>query len=150
AQVKPAEMTRPLVAQDVQFYDALATARLALTGGGAIAEAGKKILAFEKAYPDSSHYFEACGVVGDVLVGMGNFPIADTYYAKLAAAPWPEYKLRAAVLSGKALVGQKKYDEAIARFDAVEQAKLTGKVADAQRVAAQLGKALALSGAGQH
>jgi tetratricopeptide (TPR) repeat protein len=143
-----AEIKRPLIAEDVKFYEALANARLALGGTGAIAEAGKKMLSFEKAHPDSFHHFEACEVVGDLLVAMGNYTVADTYYGKLALAPWPEFRLRAKVLSGRALVGQSKFKDAIVKFDEVLAIKDTGKEADAQRVAALLGKASALGGEG--
>lgn len=144
--IASADIKRPLVAEDVKFYDALAAGRLALAGSGAIAEAGKKMLAFEKTHPDSFHHFEACEIVGDLLVGMGNFAVADTYYGKLAQAPWPDYKLRAEVLSGRALVGQGKFKEAIAKFDQVLATSATGKDADAQKVAALLGKAAAFGG----
>lgn len=149
AKITPADAKRPLVADDVKFYDALATARQALAGSGSIAEAGKKMLAFEKSHPDSFHHFEACEVVGDLLVAMGNFGVADSYYAKLAQAPWPEFKLRAEVLSGRALVGQGKFKDAFAKFDRVLASSATGKDADAQKVAAMLGKAAAYSGEGK-
>lgn len=144
--IAPGDIKRPLIAQDVAFYEALATGRLALAGSAPIADAGKKMLAFEKAHPNSFHYFEACEVLGDLLVAMGNYTAADAYYAKLAAAPWPQYKQRATMLSGRVLVGQKKFPEAEAKFDEVL------KVAkdDSLRLAASLGKAAALSGAGQH
>jgi tetratricopeptide (TPR) repeat protein len=146
--ITPADSKRPIVTEDVKFYEALATARLALAGNGSISEAGKKMLAFEKTHPNSFHYFEACEVVGDLLVAMGNYAVADTYYDKLAVAPWPEYKLRAEVLSGRALVGQGKFPEAIAKFDRVLATSLTGKDADSQKMAALLGKAAAFNGQG--
>lgn len=149
AKVPQGDLKRPILNQEVQFYQALTAARLALGGSGSIQDAGKRMLAFEKANPTSFHYFDACEALGDLLVAMGNFPVAETYYTKIATAPWPEYKLKAAALTGRALVGQKKYDQAIARFDQVLAADLQGSQVSAQKIAATLGKAEALSGAGK-
>ncbi len=146
AKIAPADLKRPLVAKDVQFYEALASAQAALAGDGSIADAGKKMFAFEKANSDSYHYFQACETLGNLLAALGNWPVAESYYAKLAGAPWPEYKMRAGVLTGRALVGQKKYAEAIGRFDTVLKTESTGKETHDQKVAAKLGKASALSG----
>lgn len=142
----PPDYKRPILTQEVQFFQALATARLALAGNGSIQDAGKRLLAFEKANPTSFRYFEACEALGDLLVAMGNYPVAESYYTKIASAPWPEYKMKAAALTGRALVGQKKYDQAIARFDQVLASDLQGPQARAQKIAATLGKAEALSG----
>lgn len=143
------EVKRPEIAKDVEFYKALAAARLALAGSGSIAETGKKMLAFERANGDSFHYFEACETLGDLLAALERFSDAEAYYAKLAEAPWPDYKLRARVLVGRALVSQKKFDEAAAKFDEVLNMDLSGKEVDAQKAAASLGKASALGGTGK-
>lgn len=146
SKVPAGDLKRPLLNQEVQFYQALVAGRLALEGNGSIPDAGKRMLAFERANPTSFHYFEACEALGDLLVAMGNFPVAESYYTKIASAPWPEFKLKAAALSGRALVGQKKYDQAIARFDQVLASDLQGAQVGAQKIAATLGKAEALSG----
>jgi len=149
AKIPQGDLKRPILNQEVQFYQALTAARLALGGNGSIQDAGKRMLAFEKSNPTSFHSFEACEALGDLLVAMGNFPVAEAYYTKIATAPWPEYKMKAAALTGRALVGQKKYDQAIARFDQVLASDLQGSQARAQKIAATLGKAEALSGAGK-
>lgn len=149
AKVPQGDLKRPMLNQEVQFYEALTAAQLALGGNGSILDAGKRMLAFEKSNPSSFHYFEACEALGDLLVAMGNYPVAEAYYTKIASAPWPEYKLKAAALTGRALVGQKKYDQALARFDQVLTSDLQGPEVSAQKIAATLGKAEALSGAGK-
>ena len=133
----------------MQFYKALAAARLALSGGGSIADAGKKMIAFERANRDSFHYFEACQTLGDLLAALGRFSVAESYYDKLAQAPWADYKMRAGVLVGRALVSQKKYDQAAAKFDEVLKMDAEGDEVDAQKAAASLGKASALCGLGK-
>jgi tetratricopeptide (TPR) repeat protein len=149
AKIEAGQMKRPEIAKDVEFYQALAAARQALSGGGSIADAGKKVFTFERANRDNFHYFEACQTLGDLLAAVGRYPDAEGYYAKLAEAPWPDYKMRAGVLLGRSLISQQKFDEATAKFDEVLKADATGKEADAQKAAAMLGKAAALSGAGK-
>lgn len=149
SKIDAAGLKRPEIAKDVQFYQALAAARSALAGSGSIAEAGKRMFAFERANPTSFHYFEACQTLGDLLAGLGRFSDAESFYNKLGEAPWPEYKMRAGVLVGRALVNQKQFDPAAAKFDQVLAADAAGPQADAQKSAARLGKASALSGAGK-
>ena len=143
------ELKRPEIAKDVEFYQALAAARLALAGSGSIGEAGKKMFIFQRNNPHSFHYFEACEALGDLLAARGSFADAQTFYGKLASTPWPDYKMRAGVLVGRALVSQKKYDEAARKFDEVLKMDASGQQVDAQKSAASLGKAAALSGTGK-
>ena len=142
-------LNRDEIVQDVEFYKALAAARLALAGSGSKADAGKKLLAFEKAHKTSFHYFETCEALGDLLAALNKFDQAESYFAKLGSAPWPDYKMRAGVLAGRALVGQKEYARALARFEEVLATEATGKEADRQKLAATLGKAAALVGGGK-
>ncbi len=149
AKVSPSDLTRPLMNQELQFYQALIPARQALSGNGSIPDAGTRMLAFEKSNPTSFHYFETCEVVGDLLMAMGKFPVAETYYAKLGTAPWPEYKLKAGALVGRALTGQKRFDQAIANFDQVLASDLQSGDVAALKISATLGKAEALAGSGK-
>ncbi len=142
-------LNRDEIVQDVEFYKALASARLALAGSGSKADAGKKLLAFEKAHKTSFHYFETCEALGDLLAALNKFDQAESFYAKLGSAPWPDYKMRAGVLAGRALVGQQESARALARFEEVLATETTGKEADRQKLAATLGKAAALVGGGK-
>jgi tetratricopeptide (TPR) repeat protein len=142
-------LKRPEIAKDAEFFAALAAARSALAGGGSIADAGKRMFAFERANRDSFHYFEACETLGNLLAAVGKHPEAQGYFNKLAEAPWPDYKMRAGVLVGDALVRQQKYPEALTKFDEVLKMDAPGELAAAQKSAATLGKAAALGGAGK-
>ena len=147
--IDTADFKRPEVGEDVEYYKAVVAARLALGGNGSKADAGRLLLAFEKAHKNSHHYYELCELIGDMFAGVASNKSAESaekYYGKLAEAPWPDYKMRSAVLGGRLLVGQKKYDEAAAKFDAAIAIDGDGKEVDRQRLAATLGKASALAG----
>jgi hypothetical protein len=130
--------------QDIEFYTALCSAKLALGGSMKIADAGRLMKAFADANPKSYHYFEASETVGDLLVAIRQYAQAAEYYARLSGAPWPDYKMRAGVADGRALLSQGKAQEAAATFDKVIATVAEGDSAQAQRIAASLGKASAL------
>lgn len=143
------KVERPPVKQDIEFYKALAAAKLALGGNGSIQEAGKLMVAFESQNKTSYHYLEASEIIGDLLVALGNYAGAENYYNRLAKAPWPEYKMRAGVLVGRALQAQDKHAEAIARFDQVLALDGMTPQANMQKLAATLGKAVSLAAGGK-
>ena len=149
AKIDVDEIKRAEIVQDIEFFKALSAARLALAGSGNKADAGRQLLAFEKAHANSFHYFETCEALGDLLAGLSKFDQAESFYAKLATAPWPDYKMRAGVLRGRTLVSQKQFDLAAKQFDEVLAIDAAGKDADRQKLAASLGKASALAGAGK-
>jgi tetratricopeptide (TPR) repeat protein len=135
---------REAIRQDIEFYKALCSARLAMTGSMKITEAGRLMKAFADANTKSYHYFEASQAVGDLLVAVGSYAPAVEYYRRLDAAPWPDYKMRAGVAIGRVLLAQKKTAEALAAFDKVLATEAEGNAAATQRMAASLGKADAL------
>ena len=141
---------RSEIKQDIAFYKAVNATRLAEMGNGSKMSAGKQLLAFERASDQSYHYFDACQTLGDLLVGMGKASQAAGFYARLKKAPWPEYKLRAEVLGGRALQKENKHDAAMAKFDEVLAAKEQGKGPDRERAAAMLGKAASLAASGKN
>lgn len=145
----PQRLNRPEVRQEVEFYRAYCTARLALAGSGEIVPAGKMMAAFVRQWPQSHHILEANQIVGDLLVAMGEYAKARPYYEKVAAAPWPDYKMRASVRVGQALLAEDKPAEALKYFDTVLQQKVEGPLAEAQRRQAILGKARCLAHTGQ-
>jgi tetratricopeptide (TPR) repeat protein len=135
---------RQEMVQDIEFYKALCAAKLALAGNMKIVDAGRMMRAFADANPKSYHYFEASEIVGDLLVAIGSYAPAAEYYARLDLAPWPDYRMRAGVAVGRALLNQGKIDEALTSFDKVLATSAEGDSADQQRLAATLGKAAAL------
>ncbi len=147
--LKPEQFVRPEIRQELEFYRAFCAARLALAGSAEIAPAGRLMLNFVRDYPQSHHTLEAYQIVGDLLVAMGQYAKALPYYEKVAAAPWPDYQMRASVCVGQALLAENKPAEALKYFDTVLQQKVEGPLAETQRRLAILGKARCLAETGQ-
>ncbi len=149
SKVDAMQIRRDFIKQDVEFYQALVAAKLAETGDGEIVDAGKMLNAFVKAYPNSYHYLEASELMGELLMISGRYENAQKQYAELAKAPWPDYKMRAAVAIGRALQAQNKHAEAIQQFDSALALPDDGADAQPQKLAATLGKATSLAETGK-
>ena len=152
SKVDLAEVKREEARDEVEFYRTMSAVRMALAGSGAkdaSANAGRQLLAFEKAHPDSHHYYEASEALGDLLVDLGKIEPAQRYYDRLAKTPWPEYQMRAAVLMGRAYDSKQQYDLAVKEFDRALAIPAAGSKAEKQKLAATLGKAKALASSGK-
>lgn len=147
--INAAEIKRDEVIQDIEFYRAAASSRLALGGAGSTKDAGRMLVQFEGKHSGSYHYLEACELLGDLLVAANNITAAQKYYDKLADSQFPELKLKANILQARALESQKDYDKAIAKYDEVISAEASTKEAQAQQYAAICGKATALAATGK-
>jgi len=139
------QIARREIVQDVEFYRAYCHAQLALGGTGEIKDAGKEMAAFVRKHEGSYHWLKANEIVGDLLVAIGQFNAAEPYYAKVAKAPWPDYQMRAGVAMGRALLAQNKTAEALKAFEAVLATPAEGDLAQAQYLAATLGRARVLA-----
>lgn len=140
------QVKRDLIKQDLEFYQAYIAAKLAMGGEGEIIDAGRRLNTFVRSYPNSYHYLEASEVMGDMLMASGRFEPAQKQYAELAKAPWPDYKIRAAVATGRAFQALNKHTEAIQQFDAALAIADDGAAdAQTQKQAATLGKAVSLA-----
>jgi tetratricopeptide (TPR) repeat protein len=139
---------RDLIRQDIEFYKAWCAGKLALAGQGAIADAGRQLNNFVRSNPNSFHTLEVREAMGDLLMAGGGYANAEKQYAELAKAPWPDYKMRAAVAIGRSLQAQKKHAEAIKQFDAALAIPDQSPDAQAQRLAATLGKAISTAETG--
>jgi tetratricopeptide (TPR) repeat protein len=143
------QVGREFVKQEIEFYKAYCAARLALSGEGEIAEAGKQLNLFVRNHPDNFHFLEASEMMGDLLMASGRYDFAEKQYAELTKAPWPAYKMRAAVSLGRSLQAQNKHAEAIQQFDAALATVDDGADAQNQKLSATLGKAVSLSETGK-
>ncbi|HEY2762120.1 MAG TPA: hypothetical protein VGI75_15285, partial [Pirellulales bacterium] len=142
--IPPPQLASEAIRQEVDYYRAMANAQLALDGQGDPAAAGKALLAWLRANANSYHYYDANQTTGDLLVSLGRNDQAASYYNEITSAPWPQFKQRAAVSLGKALQADGKHLDAIKQFDAALAIDSKAKSADAQIVAAKIGKAKSL------
>lgn len=143
--INAGELERAEIKQDLEFYKALAAARIALASNSKIAEAGALMVAFVRANTGNYHYLKGCEVVGDLLVASGKYAAAPQFYGELAKAPWPDYKMRANVAIGWAVLAEGKAAEAAKAFQNVLDTDATGEAAERQKLTATLGKARCLA-----
>jgi tetratricopeptide (TPR) repeat protein len=135
------------IKQEIEFFRAISSSRLALAGEEKLSDAGTLMNNFVKNSPTSWHYLEACEVLGDLLVAINNYPLAQQRYGELELAPWPDMKMRGGVLKGRALQAEGKFPEAARTFDNVLTLAegQSGELVEAQKQAAQIGKAVCLA-----
>ncbi len=140
---------REFVAADVAYYKALATARLAMTEGGDKPAALKALFDWVRANPNNYHFYQAAEVLGDLAVATGDYAEAAKYYGGLSNAPWGDYQMRGNNAVGRALVSEKKFTEALTKFDAVIASDLSTPEAGEQKQLASVGKAVCLAETGK-
>jgi len=141
--------SRDLIRQDVEYYKALCLAKLAMTEGGDKNAAATAMLNVVKAAPNNYHFYDAAEVLGDLAISSGAFDKAATYYKPIAAAPWGDYQMRAGNAVGRALVEQKKFEEASQEFDKVVAIELSTAEAVREKLLANIGKAVCLAETGK-
>jgi tetratricopeptide (TPR) repeat protein len=147
--INASDIKRDLIKQDLEFYKAYCAAKLALGGSGEIVDAGRQLNGFVRAYPKNFHCFVAYETMGDLLMAAEKYDAAQKQYAELAKAPWPDYKMRAAVAVGRTLQAQAKHDEAIKQFDAALALADDSADAQNQKLSSTLGKAVSLADTGK-
>jgi len=148
--IDTSEISREVVKQDVDFYKAHCTARLALGGNGKVLDAARQMSAFLSANKGSYHFLEATEAMGDLAVANGSYDQAEVHYRKLAVPPWPDYKMKAGVALGRARLAQGNTAGAKQAFEVVLGMDAGDDLAKAQHLAATLGKARCLAAEGAH
>lgn len=144
--LNPADLKRPLLLRDLQFYLAFAESKLALSAGGDKAKATSAMLAFVRADANSFHFFDAAQILGDLSVAQGSFENAVKYYGAISSkAPWPEYKMKALMSEARALIHQENFANAQKKFEAVLSAKSESKEARRQKLFATIGRGRCLA-----
>jgi len=134
-----------LVAQEIAFLNAYSMGKLAMAGSVDKKAASEALLNFASKAPNSFHFYEVARMLGDLSVSSGDYAGAARYYGSLAGAPWPDYKMQARVLEGRALLAQDKPQDAISRFDEVMNTNASVSGAARQKSFAAVGKAKALA-----
>jgi tetratricopeptide (TPR) repeat protein len=143
------QFNREFIKQDIEFYRALCLARLAMTEGGDKAAAIENMRRFAAGAPQNYHFYEAAEVLGDLAMASGKYADAARYYGPIANAPWPEYQMRSSIALGRALVGEKKFDEALDKFKTVASSELNTPEALRQKNLAAIGQAICVAEQGQ-
>ena len=137
------DIQRNIVAQEVDYYIAYCQAKLALAGA---ADKNAAVAAMRTFASNTGtyHYYEANELTGDLALAVDRPDVAAGFYKNVGAAPWAEYKVKAAVLEGNALLAQEKYQEAGQKYQMVMGANLNTPLAARQKEFAKLGKAKCL------
>lgn len=144
-------IARQEIRQDLQFYKAYCAGRLALVGGGDKGAAVRAMRAFVEAPENSEsfHYYTAVELLGDLAVAMARYESGVKYYNMLSESPWPDTRMKGAILEANAMVSQGLFAEALARFDAVLATPLDDARAREQKLLATLGRAVCLAATGK-
>jgi hypothetical protein len=147
--IPPPLLANEAIRQDVDYYRTLNNARLAINRADDARAAGTALVAYINANKNSYHFYEANETAGDLLVTIGRHEQAIPYFRELSNAAWPDYKMRGLVDIGRALQMQGKFAEAIGQFDAALAIEVKGKAAEAQLLAAKVGKGKCLTELGR-
>jgi len=142
-------LANAFVRQDLEYYKALCQAKQAMSEGGDKAAATEAMLNFVKAAPQSYHFYEAAEVLGDLAMSSGKWADAVKYYGPISNAPWPEYQMRANIALGRALIGEKQFDQASEKLAAVLSSDVATPEALRQKNIATVGKAVCLAETGK-
>jgi tetratricopeptide (TPR) repeat protein len=137
------------VAADIAYYKALCNAKLAMTEGGDKPAATKMLLDWAKANPNNYHFYQSAEVLGDLAVATGDYASAARFYGGLANAPWGDYQMRGNIAVGRSLSAEKKFPEALEKFEAVIASDLSTSEATEQKQFATVGKAVCLAETGK-
>ncbi len=148
-----AAISRDAIVQDLDYYNALCAAKLALSGQGQLEQAIQQIDDFFTRHRGSYHLPAAIELWGDLLLQAGKPDEARRQYEKLGKARSPIYKMRSALLVGQLYQTQQKHDLALAEFEkvlrqAAEPSVTNSTAAQEQKLAALLGKAVSQAATG--
>jgi len=145
------KVERELIKQDIAYYKAFALANQAMTEGGNKTDAASAMFRFYKENPKSYHFYDAAEILGNLSVSLGKYDLAAEYFGDtgLGGAPWPEYKLKAGVAMGRALVLAGKFDDAAKAFETVASSGENNPEASALKQHAAVGKAHCLAETGK-
>jgi len=152
-ELKKVDMTQisnDVIKQDAAYYAAYCMAQIALNEGGDKAAAKQQMLNFITQNTNTFHFFEGAQLLGDLSTALGEYADAAKYYGGLSKAPWPEYRMQAAVLQARSLSAEGKYAEALTGFEQVLASGLATPEVNEQKMHATVGKAVCLAATGKH
>ena len=143
------DIQNSVIRQDVGYYKAYCSAKLALTAGGDKGEAIDLLKNFIGQNRSTFHFFEGVELLGDLNLAAAKYSDAAMFYGLLlSGAPWPDYKMKATVLQARAKSAEGKYPEALTLYETVLSSGLNTTEAVEQKMHATVGKAVCLSATG--
>ena len=142
-------VTRKEIAQEIAYLTAYCQVQQALSGQGTLDQARQQVTRFISRHGKSYHLPQAIELLGDVLLASENYSGARDQYKKLGKAPAPYFKVRSAILVGRALQAEGKHQDAIQSFDLGLQAVQGNAVAKTQTLEATLHRAVSQSALGE-
>ncbi len=123
-------ITRDEASRDLEYYFGLVETQLALQGQGDPVAAETRLRNYVGLNPQSFHFYEAADALGSLAASVGGHDRAAKYFAALASAPFPEYKLKAQYMLGtsqlsvgNAAEARKAFSEAVAASADNQEAK---------------------------
>jgi tetratricopeptide (TPR) repeat protein len=126
-----------VIAQDVAWLKAMASAKLSLAGGRIAPDmAIEELKSFYSSYSNSHQLDTVLDLWAQLVFQKGQFGESVRMFERLAKSSWPEISFRSQLDLGRALLNDKKYPEAQAVFEGV------ARISDASDLAVQ-GKQLA-------
>lgn len=129
------------VQADLEFYDALIDAHLALAGQRDVAKARLKMLAFGKAHRTSFHFFEAAQILAELDAALGKSEAAVQMYEQwVVKAPWASYQARALRRQANLYFVAGDYQRAIEKWNRLET--VADDLSSADRAKVKSGKAV--------
>ena len=144
-----AGIERDEVLADVEFYRALAAAKLALAGKGDPSAAAGDVRTFMAKRNKSYHVPQAIETLGDLLMAAGEASNARAEYAKLAKAKSPYFELKSALLVGRTYQAEGEDAQAQAEFEKVASSQDDGALIAPLKLSATLDRSVSQAAAGQ-
>jgi tetratricopeptide (TPR) repeat protein len=149
AKIDVAEIQRDEVLAEVEFYRALAAAKLALAGKGEPSAAAGEVRTFMAKRNKSYHVPQAIETLGDLLMAAGEASNARAEYAKLAKAKSAYFELKSALLVGRTYQAEGEDAQAQAEFDKVASSSDDGALIAPLKLAATLDRSVSQAAAGK-
>jgi tetratricopeptide (TPR) repeat protein len=135
------QIARDEIRREIEYFKVLCAAKSALRGEGNVEDVVKQVEEFLTANAQSMRFFAATELAAEMMAAQGDSARAKEFYQRLAKAPWPDYRMRAAVAAANLLLTDGKKDEAQRLFDNVLAMTATDDASKTQQLAATLGKA---------
>ncbi len=129
---------------EINFLMARTLAKMAQADPSKAADAIAKLNAFANAGRDNFRYYPTQLLLGEIALMVNDHVTAESAFDRLQQSPWDDYKMIGKIGTARALLAQKKVDEAKPLFDAVANMKVNKPSEQTAILQAMLGQAESL------